>query len=351
MESLSTPSRRITIRDVALAAGVDKATVSYALSGKRQVGVKTREAVLRAAQELGYRPNPHAQRLSNGGCAKTIGLFSLGLDLGVATHKIQIIQHLLSQQGFDVPLYAYGAYGAGENVNQAELMRTLCMQVPRAIVCVTTGLQAEAIEELEAYRQQGGVVVCYDHPTAVACDQVIFDREDNTYQAAKHLLELGHRDIGYYAHGPQRPDDPRLVGFCRALEEWGVAINQQWFFAGGLYGEGGVQLARQFLQLDSRPTGMCITNETTAAMFIHEAQNAGLRVPQDVSVVSHDNLPIAQCCAVPLTTVTHPVEEIASQVVNLLSSQLSGEYEGPPRQIVVRGTLVQRQSAVALTRK
>jgi DNA-binding LacI/PurR family transcriptional regulator len=344
-------SKRVTIRDVALAAGVDKATVSYALSGKRQVTEKTREAVLKAARELGYRPNPHAQRLSNGGCTKTIGLFSLGLDLGVATSKIQIIQRLLSQQGFDVPLYAYGAYGGGEHVNQVELMRTLCMQGPRAIVCITTGLQAEAMQELQNYMEQGNLVVCFDLPTSLPCDHVIFDREDNTYQAARHLLELGHRDLGYYAHGPHRVHDVRRNGFCRALQEWEVPVNQQWLFSGGLYGEGGIQLARQFLQLASRPSGLCITNETVAAMFIHEIQNAGLRVPQDVSVVSHDDLPIAQCCAVPLTTVTHPVEEIASHVVNMVSSRLHGEYEGAPRETVVRGSLVQRQSAIALTQE
>jgi DNA-binding LacI/PurR family transcriptional regulator len=69
-----------------------------------------------------------------------------------------------------------------------------------------------------------------------------------------------------------------------------------------------------------------------------------------VSVVSHDDIPIAQCCAVPLSTVSHPVEAIAGEVVEMLCSRLDGSYSGPPRTSVLRGELVQRQSAAALER-
>jgi DNA-binding LacI/PurR family transcriptional regulator len=114
---------------------------------------------------------------------------------------------------------------------------------------------------------------------------------------------------------------------------------------GGLYGEGGRRLAAEYLKLREKPTGMCVTNEAAAAIFILEMQRAGVQVPRDLSVVSHDDTPIAQCCAVPLTTVSHPVNAIAGHVVKMLCSRLDGSYDGAPRTVVVRGELVPRQSA------
>jgi LacI family repressor for deo operon, udp, cdd, tsx, nupC, and nupG len=117
---------------------------------------------------------------------------------------------------------------------------------------------------------------------------------------------------------------------------------------GGLYVEGGQKLAAEFLKLRQKPTGICVTNETVAAKFIIEVQRAGMQVPGDLSVVSHDDTPMAQCCAVPLTTISHPVEAIAGTVVEMLCSRLDGSYSGEPRTSILRGELVQRQSAASL---
>jgi DNA-binding LacI/PurR family transcriptional regulator len=93
----------------------------------------------------------------------------------------------------------------------------------------------------------------------------------------------------------------------------------------------------------ARPTGLCIVNDRAAQAFIVGAEELGLRVPEDVSVVGQDDLPPARFGRVPLTTVTHPVAAIADLMLALLRQRLAG-YDGPPRREVVRGELVARSS-------
>lgn len=344
---MPTQSRqKITIQDVAKATGAAKSTVSAAFTGKGRVSPERREEILRVARELGFEPNPHAQRLSNGNHNNTVALFSLDLDLGVGTHKLKIIQRLLAADGYDVPVYSYGSFGGGEVVPIAKLMDTLCRQRPRAIICFSNNLSDDVWCKLERYQSEGGIVVCFDFKVPLACDTVVFDREDNTYQAARHLLNLGHRKIGFYRTCPDNlpQKEVRFQGFCRALKEYGIRPQQEWLFHEGLDEEGGELMAKKFLELKHRPSAMCIVNDTAAAMFIIQLRKAGINVPEDVSVVSHDDTPIARCSAVPLTTATHPVEEIAHQVVSFLQSRLTGEYTGDPRCEVIRGKLITRQS-------
>lgn len=330
----------MTIQQVARELGVSPSTVSAAFSGKGTITAQRRVAVLESARALGYEPNPVAQRLRNGRCPKTVGLFSLGLDFGVATRKIQIIQRLLSAQGYGVPLYVHSA---GNVVQQSELMLTLRRQQPRAIICATRNLHPDTLAELEKYRGEGGIVVCYDEAMKIDCDQVEFDREDNNYQTARHLLELGHRDLGFYMERLS-PDGPRFRGFERALHEDGLQKRDEWLFSGGPSENGGMLLAQQFLKLKRRPTALCVVNDHAASAFVNAVLRAGLRVPEDVSVACHDDEPVTRSSMVSLTSGTQPVQKIAEQVVQLLLSRLDGSYCGPPRSVQVRGELIVRDS-------
>lgn len=105
---LLTMEKSPTIEDVARVAGTALSTASLALNGRARVAPATRQAVLEAAEQLGYEGNYYAQRLK-GRCANLVGLLSLNLDVGVGTAKLKIIQRLLSTQGYDVPIYSYGS--------------------------------------------------------------------------------------------------------------------------------------------------------------------------------------------------------------------------------------------------
>lgn len=345
--------KAMTLEDLASHLGVSRSLVSLAFTGNGRISPKTRERILAAARELDYQPNVHAQRLAGVRSQETIGLFSSGLDFGVTTHKIKLIQQWLSELGFRVPLYAYGDFSSIEVNQQAGLLNELRRQQPRAIVSATRGLTDEAMQELRKYRDEGGVVVCYDYISELDCDHVIFDREDNNYQATKHLLELGHRDIGLYMEGDQELHiDPnasgaRIAGFIRAMNEYDAPLQREWMFSGGRYEKGGELLADQFLSLSNRPTAVCVVNDRSASAFTHKVMRAGIRVPGDLSVVCHDDQPVARCSMVPLTSATHPVGEIAQGVIEMLTSRFDGSYEGKARHKIVRGAFIERQSSAA----
>jgi DNA-binding LacI/PurR family transcriptional regulator len=349
-------AKTLTIHDVAAALGIHKSTVSLALSGKGNVSVATRERIRAAAREMGYEPNPLAQRLANGVNNSLVCLCSGQLDVGLTTEKILQIQRGLSQRGLEVPIYTF-AQSIERSHSQAVQVKQLCRQQPRAIILYAAQLSDEAIfQELENYQREGGIVVSYDVPVPLACDQVVFDREDNAYQAARHLIENGHRDIGISMSNVQPQDLKstshaqalRWRGFQRALTEAGLQVRKEWLFLNSTYEKGGLEMAHRFLDLEKRPTGLCIVNDYVALAFMVEVTRAGLRVPGDISLVGHDNQRVASLCPVPLSSITQPVEEIAQAVTQMLLERLQGE-QGAPRSLTVRGTLVSRQSVATLS--
>ena len=333
-----------TINDVALMAGVSKATAAQVCRGTGRISAATREMVLEVARQLSYNPNPHAQRLAHGRCANMIGVYSLNLDIGPGTAKIKAIQRRLTERGFDVPVHSYGSYGGGEVVNEVALMRALCAQRPAAIICSTFGINPEVVNELADFERKGGIVVCYDTEKEVPFDNVIYGIGNAIFQATRHLLELGHRKVGFCLHGAARPDIANFSSFSAALEEFGVAVNPAWLFHGALYEEAGMLYARQFLALPERPTAIHIANDVAASAFINEVQRAGVRVPDDLSVVGLNDSLAAQCAAVPLTTVSQPLDEIVEHVVELLDDRLQQRYSGPARRVWIQGHLAKRQS-------
>ena len=343
-------SKPTTILDIARQLSVHKSTVSLALSGKGNVSAKTRDRVVTAARDMGYEPDANAQRLARGVHDSLVCLFSGGLDVGLTTEKILLVQENLSARGLDVPIYTYTASENG--AGQLAQVRQLCRQRPRAIVVAAQQIDPLVLGQLKLYQEGGGVVVSYDLPLAIDCDQIIFDREDNAYQAARYLLDRGHRRIGIgfsRLTGPAAgsegdPETPRMRGFRRALAEFDIQPRAEWVFHNATYEKGGAEMARQFLALSERPTGLCIVNDYVALAFMVEVRRAGVAVPGDVSIVSHDNQPIAAYCPVPLTSVTHPAEEIARRVVEALLSRLSGDLAAASDTVVIRGALVERES-------
>lgn len=340
--------KQVTIDDVARAAGVSLGTVSGAFTGKKRMSEETRQTILLAAKKLHYQPNPHAQRLANGRCRNTIIVLSLAQDLGVATQTSEGIQRRLQEQGFSVPLSTYHYWSARSGLAQLDFVRDACSQKPRALVCNTTYLLPESWREIMRYRDEGGIVICYGFSSSsIDVDLVCFDEEDSTYQAVRHLLETGHRRIGYSMHGGEaKLDTTRVQGMRRALAECGLKLRPDWVLRSGMYEEGGARLAENYLALRRRPTALCIVNDVTAAFFVQQLMRRGLRVPHDVSVVGQDDTPAAAHCIVPLSTVSQPVDEVAEGVCALLKQRLDGSDE-PPQKIVVRGRLIRRESVAS----
>lgn len=352
MSTNSKPEKPLTIIDVARILGVSKSTVSAAFTGNGNISRERQESVRQAALALGYQPNPHAQGLIKGHRNDTIALFARVLDAGAAAHKLRELQSLLFQHGYMAPIYAFSSGLHTNPAAQCALLQSLREMRPRAIACNVTDLDPLAVKELQRFQEEGGVIVAYDYPLALKCDQVHFDREHNTYTAMRHLLELGHRNIGFAVGISHPSSQPRMNGLLRALKEFDVPLQKEWLkYSPQGQGElSGAQLAEFFFAQKKRPTAMCIVNDYIASGFIFTLQRHGIRIPDDLSVVSHDDLPIARIGApLPLTTMSQPVEEIAKHVARLLTERLDGTYSGKPRVVEVRGELKLRETTAPIT--
>ncbi len=343
------PAKRTSLRDVAAAAGLTSASVSRVLNGKGRESPQTRERVQRIARELGYSPDLTAQRLKGQG-QRSIAIYA-EIDLGVGTRKIEALQRIMITNGFDVTIHSGGFSRPGFMADSASMMRSIRQMRPLAILCMGYDLQGETLEEARRYQEQGGIVVCYSHNVSLDCDNVFFDTGANTELAVQHLIALGHKKIGLFWHGHNRPHGARYASFCEAMREANLPVREDWMLSPGIDGvneRAGEELAKQFLAMDDKPTGVCILNDLSAASFVNHVLRAGLRVPDDVSVVGHDDLPAAEHCIVPLTTVSHPIDEIARDASAMLLSRIDGSYSGSYRNTVLVGHLVVRESTSAM---
>ena len=338
---LKTTRKSVTLRDVAALAGIDKATASRALSGKGYMSPQTREAALRAAQELGFQPDLNAQHLAQGRNHNIIALLPDN-DLGVLSQQAFFIKHRLEEMDFEVQMHDVPRWVNRFEERQVALVNKVRRQRPGAIIAGSV-LASGVLEELQLFMKEGGVVTGYGARLDLRCDQVPFDCSHRAYLATRHLLELGHRRLGFCFHGPIQQGSEEMAGFSRAMEEFGAPIQKKWLFAGGNYEEGGARLADAFLKWPQKPTGLCIINDVSASTFVTVLFRNGLSVPRDVSVVGFDDAPAARYALVPLTTVSYPIETMNRHVVEFTQSRLKG-YDGPPRTVVVQSEIVIRSS-------
>ena len=336
---------KVTIRDVAKRVGVTPMTVSRVFNNTGRISEGTRLAVRQAVEELGYEPNINAQRLAGSRDERTIALLLPSLDFDVTLRKISILQQLLSERGYSVPLHAFGVLARPKANEHIHLAHELRRQKPRAIVCKFGALHPGAQDEIRKYQQEGGLVISFNEPADLECDQVLFDREDNNYQSARYLLGLGHRAIGIWTTVPDSDNvlaSPRLQGFQRALREFGVPERSEWQLHNGHYSyneRSGAELAERLLAMKERPTAMCIINDSAAQACVAALQRGGVRVPEQMSIISHDDLPIARYGAVPLTAMSHPIQKTAEAIVELLRERIENLSNVPPLAAFIFGSL------------
>jgi len=343
----STNHHPVRLQDVATAAGISLATASLAINGKGRVSPSTRRKVLQIAKRMGFEANPSARSLAAGHRGKQISIFTRDLDLGVATRKLQILQGMFFEKGYSASIHSCGYFHGQAQGEYAGLLRELRRQRPLAIICHNAHhFDQGMLDELQTYAQSGGYLVTFDLPSVLGCDQVIFDRTDSADQAVMHLLELGHREIGFAMPGIHE-DTIRINGFRDALKRYGLSPREELLFdcEAGMPPEiVGMKFAQQFLKSQHCPSAICIPDDTVAASFIATLYHHGVHVPQDLSVVSHDDLPLAAHNFVPLTTVAQPLKDIAQKTVELLLSRVDGSYDGAPRTVRLCGKLIPRES-------
>jgi len=334
------PKKAVTLRDVAREAGVSVATASRALNGLDVVNPQTRDRVLAVMEELGFAPSPAARRLSLGRTL-TVGVVVSFLTRPQAAERLRGVDAVLTDSEFDLVIYNV------ESVAKRDHYLSTLAHSHRTdgLVIISLPPPAPAIGALE--RSPVPVVFIDVHVAAIgALPRVIGDDVAGGGIAARHLLELGHRRIGFIGDASENPfgftsSHDREIGLTRELAAAGIAIPPDWIGHGAHGRYEARDLARRMLVPDSRPSAIVAASDTQALGVIAAAGELGLRVPDDLSVIGYDDIEAADY--VGLTTVGQQLFESGRRGAEILLAEIERPSPEPAvvhlePQLVVRAT-------------
>lgn len=323
---------RVTIREVARQAGVSISTVSRAFGVPDLVRPETREAVREAASELGYRPNRAARSLVTG---RTGNLGVIVPDL--ANPFFPSVLHGAQARASEEDHAIFLADSREDPHLEQELIRAMTKQVDGVIICSSRAPTAQ-LQELGQ-----GIPLVLLNRRHVGLPAVLMDSAEGMKQALQHLAAMGHRRLAYLA-GPRASwsDRQRRRGLAASAPDLNLAATTLGPFAPTF--EAGQQAAD--LVLAAGVSAVVAFNDLMALGVISRLTDRGVGVPQQVSVVGFDDIPMASMCTPPLTSVAMPSESAGRAAVDLLlhllDPHLAGAAGGTQRrldpQLVVRGS-------------
>jgi LacI family transcriptional regulator len=322
------PQRRPTMNDVAKHAGVSVSTVSYVLNHSGPVGAARRARVLDAVRVLNYTPNESARSLKRRS-ALTIGLVIPDLANQFFALVTEGVERAASERGVLVVLCAPEATDQPVS-HHAQLLRS--QRLDGIIYLSGIGTSPRLILELA---RSGPVVLVDERIPGFDLPAVVSDGRRGARQVAEHVLERDHRRIAIIG-GPQAlwTAEQRLAGYREALAAAGIEPDGVPVLIGDYRQISGAQLAARVLDAPpaQRPTALLCANDLMAIGAIEHCRSAGIRVPEDVSVVGFDDVPVASLITPKLTTVRQLARDMGYEAATALFEQLGGgeEHEREP---------------------
>ena len=331
---------RATIRDVAKKASVGLGTVSRVLNDSPQVSEATRQRVQEVIAELDYHPNPIARRLSLGKTL-TIAAAIPFFTRPSAVARLRGIANTLADTEYDLIVYDV------ETPERHEAYFTKLasgMQVDGVLV-ISLAPRKESLERIH----NGGtplVLVNVNDVRLSEFHRVVVDDVEGGEKATDHLIELGHRRIGhigdpldetYYFTSSKH----RHEGYCRALKRAGLPVLPELHKQGSHGRYEARRLASEMLALPEPPTAIFAASDTQAAGVLEAARDAGMAVPQDLSVIGYDDIELAEHLG--LTTIQQLLFESGERGVRALLEVISNPGLKPisdvlPTKLIVRNT-------------
>ncbi|WP_258370096.1 MULTISPECIES: LacI family DNA-binding transcriptional regulator [unclassified Curtobacterium] len=327
------PPGRATISDVARAAGVSVPTVSKVINGRDGVAPATSKRVLEVIESLGYESSLVARSLRRSR-TDVIGILVTEFE-PFSTELLKGISSAATGTGYE--LLAYAGLVSGETRpgwERRSLSRLAGTLIDGAIVVTPTTLMSSTSVPVVSIDPHTGP----EGHAAIDSDNV-----GGARAATEHLIGLGHRRI---AHIRGREDlasaELRETGYRESLAAAGIPFDPELVRVGGYQTALSAEVARALLARPDRPTAVFAANDISALGVLEVAHELGLRVPEDLSVVGFDDVPLAANATPPLTTVAQPLHDLGAEAVHMLLNLLRGQ--DVPQHVQLPATLVVRAS-------
>jgi DNA-binding LacI/PurR family transcriptional regulator len=329
---------RPTIYDVAERANVSKSLVSLVMRGSSSVSEERRAAVLRAAEELGWRPNAHARAMAEGK-TRTIGVLISDLHNPFFAEIVDGLEEELGSSRFRAVL------GTGGRDPQREVGAIEAL-VERRIDGIVLLSPRIPVEEISKVARTTPAVLVGRRTTDDSLDCVANDDFAGATMAVEHLAELGHERIAHITGGEGAGAEARRQGYESAMRELGLGVHVQVAY-GDYTDEGGYWGARRLLKAVTRPTAIFAANDFAAMGALAAINEAGLSVPEDISLIGYDNTYLAALSSISLSSVDQPRHDMGVLAVRLLLERIGSE-RAEARCEVLKPRLVARSTSTLL---
>ncbi|WP_329222067.1 LacI family DNA-binding transcriptional regulator [Streptomyces sp. NBC_01485] len=334
--------RAPVMEDVARIAGVSHQTVSRVLNDHPNVRPATRDRVLAAVRELGYRPNAAARNLATRR-TRTLGVVSFNTTLYGPASMLYGIERAARQCEYFVTVNALEALDRRSVLDAVDRLRDQGVEGIIVVAPQTTAVAALANVPADV------ALVAVGCGTHTVLTSVAVDNETGAEQATSYLLDLGHRTV-HHLVGPRSWLDAqeREAGWRRALENRGVPVVEP--LAGGDWTARAGYECGQRIAANPDVTAVFCANDHMALGLLRALQQAGRRVPEDISVIGFDDIPEAEYFGPPLTTVRQDFDELGRRALRALIEIIDGPVSALPApaetpHVIIQPSLVVRASA------
>lgn len=333
----------VTIKDIAKAAGVSHTTVSRALNDNPLIKLETRKKIQQLAKELNYVPNFNAKSLVN---QKNymIGLFFSSIQQGTSSSflvdVITGIQSVLDES------YSLSVKGIDEILH----LENINFQRYDGIIIMS---QSDTDDHFITYVQQQSIpFVVLNRPVDDSrIINVLANDAEGVMTAVDYAIKKGHQEIGYIGGKDSfRSSNERKRGLTDSMTKHQLTIREEYFFQGDYSIESGFEEMKKLLSLPQRPSLVVCANDDMAVGSLRAITEAGLRVPQDISLIGFDDNLFVAYLTPPLTTVHKPIKKISQTGIYLLLDLIEGKPVSET-QVRIATSLKIRDSVAALTKK
>lgn len=329
----------VTIHDVAKRAGVGSITVSRVINNSGYASEEIRQRVLEAVKEMGYVPNRLASSLRSNR-TNVLALVMTDITNPFFTVAARGVEDVANKAGYTVIFCNTDE----DKEKEKKYVEILMQNRVDGIVLVPSSSDSESVETLQ--QNDKPVVVIDRRVPEKQVDQVRCDSVAGAEQLTQLLISLGHRRIALL-NGPQNVStaSDRLVGFNRALAAAGIDQSKQVVISGAFTRESGREMTRQVLEMSPRPTALFAANNFIALGALSALESAGVRVPEDLAMVTFDDLPESLVVSPFLTVAAQPVYEMAARAAEMLVNRLAGKGPESFEEIVFPTQLIIRKSS------
>lgn len=339
----------VTIKDVARQAGVSPSTVSRVISGSTRISPATTARIKEIMEELGYHPNMMAKSLVSK-TTRTLGIIlprpaeELFLNLFFSEFIRGIVSHA-SRSGYDLLMTS----GTNEREEVEAITRIVKGGRVDGILLLSSRRNDPVVSFL--HKDEFPFVLIGRSPDYDDILSVDTNNVQAAYDATRHLIAQGHERIGFVSGPPHLVvSQDRMEGYQQALREAGLPMKPQWIVEGEFLQESGYRAMSMIMSLPEPPTALVVIDDVVAIGVLRGLTEIGFKVPDDISLVSFNNIAMSQLTSPPLTTVDIGIYQLGYTASQALISTIQGD-EAHRNRILIPHRLVVRESSNRITNK